>query len=115
MSGATMKPVHNTHEQVGHGGVYITYAPAHSVFAGRARVHRVGYKTDPKPSIWYDYGNKAFLGKMEDSVPEAKAWAGQRYGITKWRRNGMGDWVDANADLPPLLREIERKTKAKAA
>jgi hypothetical protein len=109
------EPVHNTHEQVGLGGVYISYhaASGRSVIPNRAVVVRVGYKTCPN-AAWYDYGNKTFVGNRSASVPLAQEWASKRYGINMWRKNGVGDWVDAAAVLPPLLCEIERKAKRAA-
>ena len=105
----------NTYEQVGEGGVFITYMPreARRVLPNRAMVYRVGYKTAPK-APWYDHGNKSFVGNMRESVPAAKAWAEERYDIKAWRRNGMGDWVDAGAAYLPLRCEVERKA-ARAA
>ena len=105
----------NSHEQVGHGGIYIIYHPAvsRSVMPNKAAVIRVGFKTNPK-GAWYDHGNKSFIGKMRESVPLAKAWAEERYGIKQWKRNGMGDWIDADAGFSLLRCEVERKKKRAA-
>lgn len=106
----------NTWEQVGKGGVYISFVAdsgRRGVMPSRAHVVRPGYRTDPA-AHWSDNGCKTFVGKMTDAVQAAKAWAGARYGITAWKRNGMGDWINADAGLLPLRCEVERKA-ARAA
>lgn len=93
----------NTWDQVGYGGVFITYQKAEprACMCSKTQVIRPGLMTDPN-AAWYDHGNKTFSGKMSVSVPAAKAWASKKYGIKKWKRNRMGDWIDADAKLLPL-------------
>lgn len=92
----------NTHDQIGHGGVAVTYRPHQFGTPARWAVWRHGYKTDPD-AAWYDHGNKTFSDfdirnhKDDPSLHEALVWASERYGIKRWMRNSMGDYVNADA------------------
>lgn len=63
------------------------------------------FKTDPK-SHWSDHGAKSFLHfgvTWRECVEQAKAWAGEKYGIGEWARNRTGDWVPAEVNrLHPI-------------
>lgn len=70
--------------------VYLTYHPNEYGRRGRfARwaVVRPGFKTDPT-AHWEDRGCKTFTVYERDHKPvqlaEAKAWAGERYGVEAW-------------------------------
>lgn len=63
-------------------------------------VHRHGFETDPN-APWYYHGRKVFsmFGHKYDkeaALGAAKAWAGERYGITKWARCPYGTWMPAD-------------------
>ncbi len=105
----------NTNDQLAHGEVAITYHRAPTGRMGYADcnksvVWRKGFKTDPK-GPHYNHGNKTFVGNRTESLPQAMAWAGERYGIKEWKRNGMGDYVDASKDYVPVRWEREAKAK----
>ena len=103
----------NTWEQVGHGGVFVTRYQTmgrNPSFAGW-QVVRVGFDINQRPKekrAWYENGTEKFstYGDGPDrgkaSLARAKAWAGERYRITKWHRNAVGDYVDADKNYPPL-------------
>ena len=113
----TPNPI-NTYDQVGQGGVYVgkIYMPGRTSSVCGWAVFKIGFDIDPRAKekrAWYDpkgawlfpsftIGNKAALAA-------AQAAAGARFGITRWKRNGMGDYVDANAGYLPLRSEVEAK------
>jgi hypothetical protein len=117
MSDEVRYPI-NTWDQIGSGGVFISraYSP------GRARdfkgwhVVGVGFRTDPD-AAWYDNGCKTFLADLGEkdrgkaALERAKRWAGERYGIGGWKRNGAGDYIPADDAYPPLRSEVERKQR----
>ncbi len=104
----------NSHDQVGRGGVYIHHVAreGRTPFPSRWQVIRPGYKTDPNAS-WYDHGRKTFTHSGGDSkkaaFAEAQAWAGNRYGIKNWKRNGVGDYINADASFAPIKRSSSKK------
>lgn len=101
----------NTWEQVGPGGVFVGYrAGSRGVVAG-SYVVQVGEKTDPT-GPWYNNGHKTFSGKRDESLPLALAWASERFGIKNWRRNAMGDYIDADKQYAKLRRKAPRKRPA---
>jgi len=58
-------------------------------------------KTDPTPGgPWYDNGCKTFsfflLGGRRAALVAAKAWAAEKYGVTRWKRNALRDYVPAD-------------------
>ena len=115
----------NTYEQVGDGGVFI------STFLGMGRnpttdgwaIYQVGRDIDPIPTAkraWYAKGGSWQFhgfghGGVAGALKAAKIAATERFGITKWRRNGMGDYVDANAGHKPLQCEVDAKAKRAAS
>lgn len=99
-------------------GVYNTFGVAHMANAGRrvfvvfygadhrrgghgalSRVHATDHKTDPH-GAWYDNGSKTFLGPRDESLPLARAWATEKYGITEWATCP----TDRNALVPAEAR-----------
>jgi hypothetical protein len=101
----------NTWEQVGPGGVFVSYSPTqHRGSYAKTQVIQVGRKTDPK-APWYDNGNKSFVGQRKESLQPALDWASAQFGIKRWRRNSMGDYIDADKEYLPLRQDVERRKK----
>jgi hypothetical protein len=106
--GAPLPQPVNTFDQLGRGEVYVAYYGADHGRGGTpavARVHRIGFLTDPNPdNYWRNFGSKTFFpdrgarGRDIRKTAEvaAMAWAGERYGITAWVRNGQGDLIPAD-------------------
>jgi len=63
------------------------------------------FKTDPK-AAWYDHGQKVFIGKRSESLPQALAWASETYGIREWTTCP----TDVSAKIPKYILD-----RAKAA
>lgn len=108
MRAAYGKNVLNSFQQVGPGGVWISYTGQSPV--GRSWCWSVNKNHADRLSI--EETKHFHLDVMEDarkrnsspSLARAKAYAENRYGIKHWRRNCLGDWVDANADLPEIRK-----------
>lgn len=102
-----MSRIINSHDQIDAGDVYI--AKSYSVgrdprFNGWNIVGK-GFDTDPD-APWYRY-NKKHFSKFEDgndrgkaALERAKQWVAENYGDRKWKRNKMGEYVDAK--YPPI-------------
>lgn len=98
----------NTWDQVGPEGVYISRAyigHRTSYFYGWQVVVRLGekqgYAKTEFPAFRDNDRGKAALAR-------AKAWAERKHGIKNWKRNALGEYVDADAGLPPLEREKKK-------
>jgi hypothetical protein len=96
---------YNTWNQV-RPGVYVGWNAYESRGAGGAYwfVQHTEHQTDPK-APWYYHGRKTFTPfgvSKEEAMELALAWASLRYGIKRWQRNRMGDFVDADAGYLPL-------------
>lgn len=110
----------NTYNQIDEGDVFIAYQPEGPLVNGRCwYVVGKGFKTDPD-SPWYAHGHKSFPLKGDGrgwrgdpALDEAKAWAGEHYGITNWRKNGLGDYIDADKEYPDLEMDVENARKTK--
>jgi hypothetical protein len=79
---------------------YIDYraAASRSAVGSGWLVYRPGKTTDPK-AHWADYGNKSFPNwtmSRAEALDAAKAWAGERYGVTEWQRSPFGGWHPAH-------------------
>lgn len=97
------------------GQVFLSYT-SDTGRGGRGRywhVHRVGHKTDPD-GHWHHYGNKAFsayavrdgMTGRAAALEDAKAWAGERYGIIEWARTPFGSYGDATF-VKTRLKELK--------
>lgn len=100
------KRVFNSHELVGHGGVYLYYInpPYRDPAPRRTQVVRVGYRNDPN-GAWWDHGSKSFVGPRKESLPKAIEWAKKHYGIKEFKRDPFGNYVDAEL-LKRRLKEL---------
>jgi len=76
--------------------VAISYHPGggRSVVPSRSQVWSPTFKTDPL-GHWADYGCKAFSGRRAVSMPVARSWATEQYGIKEWVAWKDGDLVPA--------------------
>lgn len=68
---------------------------ARSCRCAATQVWRPKHNTDPR-AAWYNYGRKTFVGARAESLPQAIAWATERYGITEW----VSDPTDKNTKIP---------------
>ena len=77
-----------------------------SVLPQRSQVWSPFFNVDPK-SHYSDNGAKSFTGLRAESLPRAKEWAAERYGVKEWKRNRMHDYVPAavNDAFPIPKRE----------
>lgn len=82
--------IHNPHNLLSRFGdrekdVAVVFIAAQPRFirASGTRVFSPFFDTDPQ-AAWYDYKQKSFVGNMAESLPAAKAWAEEQYGITEW-------------------------------
>lgn len=70
--------------------VYVPTDRAGVYFPARWRVIHPGYKTNPEPGFWRDYGNKAFeISQPEERqarLADAMEWASDRYDVPAWDR-----------------------------
>jgi hypothetical protein len=79
----------------------------------RAAVWSPFFAVDPQ-ARWYEHGAKSFLrmsGPWKDAVKQAKKWASDRFKISAWARNRVGEWV------PTIVNEnhpIPRREKTSA-
>ena len=110
---AAQRPPCNTWEQVGKDGVYISkhYSVGRDPYFCGWQVVSTSHNTGTDEP-WYNNGNKTFnAGSYEPrqrgagALEAAKAWAAEHYGIYRWKRNAVGDYVDADANLPPIVRD----------
>lgn len=104
----------NTWNQIRKGDVAVSYrrAESRSVFPSGTVVWGKGFMVNPDAKDWWNkQGNKEFSGQRAKSLPQALAWASEKFGIKKWRRNGMGDYVNAEAGYLPLQCEVERAAR----
>lgn len=89
---------YNDHGFFDRGRVFVSYGPGDKWFSPRWQVVRPGFKTDPD-AHWKDNGHKTFYVWRRDEkaaqLEAAKAWAGEKYGITEWARSPFGGWGDA--------------------
>lgn len=112
-----MKLPVNTYDQIAHGDVSVFYCAAPRGRLGWAmcdqtRVFRKGFSLSPNYS---DHGCKVFVGNRAKSLQVALEWASERYKVKEWRRNGMGDYIDASKDYKPLQCEQDRADARLAA
>lgn len=91
--------------------VWLTYIPYTARMSGGSKwyVRGLTFKTDPKAqgrhAHWSDNGDKSFLvynKPWQEVLVEVKEWCYEKYGITKWSRNRMRDYVPSivNQKLP---------------
>jgi hypothetical protein len=99
----------NSHDQIDKGDVYISraYSKSRSPYFTGWKVVGNGFNTDTENGYWNNYGCIQF-SSWEDhgdrgkaALERAKAWANENYGERKWKRNSMGDYVDARYDPIP--------------
>lgn len=98
--------IHNAHQLLHKFGVRgrdigISFHGADNSRGGRsahASVYSPTHKTDPS-AHFMDYGCKKFVGSREETLPKAKKWALEKYGIDPddWvpdpSRSGRGSYV----------------------
>ena len=107
--------VFNAYEFAGHGMVFLDYRGWDSVTRVTSSwfVVRHGFVTDAK-AHWSDNGCKTFPGrKNSTALYEAKAWAGEKYGITEWAKTPYGTWMEA-AFVKRRVKELKAEVKRKA-
>jgi hypothetical protein len=115
----------NTYNQLGHAkelglvpiAISKNYGPLSDHTSG-VTVWHLTEKTDPK-AAWYDYGCLTFLffnlsapdlsgsfhQRLQAVTNQAKAWVKEKYSVTEWERNRMGDWVPAPLNTKFPLRK----------
>lgn len=91
-----------------HGqNVGISYSPTDNSRGGtyaHTSVYRPGFKTDPN-AHWQDHGCKTFNDKAAVSIPQAIAWATERYKIDKW----VPSPFDRNDKIPEYVLIAAKK------
>ena len=106
--------VFNTHElllrfgEKGKTDVAVSYTAyeARSMRGNATTIYSPSHKTDPN-GAWYTYGHKSFVGNRAESLPEALAWASDRYGIP------LDDWVpDPTQRGSYVPRDVREKALA---
>ena len=80
--------IHNTYDllrKFGEQGrdVAVDYSQSDRMRLGGAHVWSPTFRTNPD-AHWLDYGKKRFSGRRAESLPAAKAWASEKYGIEEW-------------------------------
>lgn len=53
------------------------------VLPDRTAVFSPSHSTEPD-APWYQHGQEWFSGRMSESMPEAIAWASEKYGVDGW-------------------------------
>lgn len=58
--------------------------------------------------------HKEFPGKRAISLPAALAWASEKFNVRAWMKNGMGDYLPADAAVLPLREQVEQQRARQA-
>jgi hypothetical protein len=102
------------------GQVFVFYAPGDTWHPQNWSVARKGYSLGSdnlnraKEFLLFSTGGSSHSERKALALEQARAWAGERYGISEWGQDPFGGWGDAGY-VTQRTAELEAEAEAKAS